>query len=121
LTLIIIFRKVAIHITWNKFNLSTISEYFLTQLCHSVKAYSMIGIIKRNFIHMYAKTLSYYVKLGPHIEYANSVWHPYKKEILKTLKGSEKSHKTCQRTEEVWLQKRLKNTPSFSKIQKSQR
>ena len=46
------------------------------------KAYSMISIIKRNFIHMDEKTfiLLYKALVRPHVEYANSVWNPYKKE-----------------------------------------
>ena len=42
------------------------------------KAYSIIGIIKRNFIHMNSNTfvLLYKALVRPHVEYANSVWSP---------------------------------------------
>ena len=45
------------------------------------KAYSMIGLIKRNFIHMDKNTfcLLYKALVRPHVEYAHSVWCPYKK------------------------------------------
>ena len=45
------------------------------------KAYSMIGILKRHFINMDCKTfiLLYKALVSPHLEYANSVWSPYKK------------------------------------------
>ena len=45
------------------------------------KAYSIIGIIKRNFIHMNSNTfvLLYKALVRPHVEYANSVWSPYRK------------------------------------------
>jgi len=47
------------------------------------KAYSMIGLLKRNFINMDCKTfiLLYKALVHPHLEYANSVWSPYKKVI----------------------------------------
>jgi len=47
------------------------------------KAYSMIGLLKRNFISMDCKTfiLLYKALVLPHLEYANSVWSPYKKVI----------------------------------------
>ena len=40
----------------------------------------MLGIIKRNFIHMSSNTfiLLYKSTVRPHLDYANSVWHPYK-------------------------------------------
>ena len=41
----------------------------------------MIGLIKRNFIHMDSRTfvMLYKALVHPHVEYANSVWSPYKK------------------------------------------
>jgi len=53
-------------------------------LCHGKinKAYSMIGLIKRNFIHTDKNTfcLLYKALVRPHVEYAHSVWYPYKKQ-----------------------------------------
>ena len=45
------------------------------------KAYSMIGLIKRNFIHMDKNTfcLLYKAMVRAHVEYAHYVWCPYKK------------------------------------------
>jgi len=45
------------------------------------KAYSMLGIIKRNFIHKDPRTfiLLYKALVRPHVEYANSVWSPLQK------------------------------------------
>ena len=45
------------------------------------KADSMIGLIKRNFIHMDKNTfcLLYKALVRLHVEYAHSVWCPYKK------------------------------------------
>jgi len=52
------------------------------------KAYSTLGIIKRNFIYLdkHSFVLWYKAMVRLHLEYANSVWFPYKKEILKLLK-----------------------------------
>ena len=51
------------------------------------KAYSILGIIKRNFIHMDESTfiLLYKSMVRPHLEYANSVWCPYKQGDIKEL------------------------------------
>ena len=60
------------------------------------KAYSLIGLIKRNFIHMEYNTfcLLYKSLERPHLEYAHSVWYPYKKgdivEIEKVQKRATK-------------------------------
>jgi len=45
------------------------------------KAYSMLGIIKRNFIHMnkHIFTFLYKCMVRPHVEYANSIWNPFRK------------------------------------------
>jgi len=60
------------------------------------KAYSVLGIIKRNFIYMDDHTfiLLYKAMVHPHIEFANSVWCPYKlgdiEEIEKVQKRATK-------------------------------
>jgi len=56
------------------------------------KAYSILGIIKRNFIYMNELSfISLYKSMvRPHLKYAHSVWCPYKigdiKEIEKVQK-----------------------------------
>jgi len=60
------------------------------------KAYSILGIIKRNFIIMDESSfiLLYKSMVCPHLEYANSVWCPHKlgdiKEIEKVQKRATK-------------------------------
>ena len=60
------------------------------------KAYSILGIIKRNFIYMDEHTfISLYKSMvRPHVEFANSVWCPFKlgdiKEIEKIQKRATK-------------------------------
>ena len=60
------------------------------------KAFSIQGIIKRNFIYMDESVfiLLYKLMVCPHLEYANSVWYPYKlgdiKEIEKVQKRATK-------------------------------
>ena len=51
------------------------------------KAYSMLGIIKRNFKFMTptALTLIYKSMVRSHLEYASSVWCPHKKVDIKNL------------------------------------
>jgi len=41
----------------------------------------MIGLIKRNFIHIDSRTfiMLYKAMVRHHVEYANSIWSPYKK------------------------------------------
>ena len=56
------------------------------------KAYSILGIIKRNFIHMdeISFILLYKTMVRPHLEYANSVWCPYKKGDIKDIEKVQK-------------------------------
>jgi len=56
------------------------------------KAYSIVGIIK-NFIYMdeFSFILLYKSMVGPHLEYANSVWCPYKQGDIKELEKIQKS------------------------------
>ena len=56
------------------------------------KAYSMIGLLKRNFINMDCKTfiLLYKALVRPHLEYANSVWSPYKKSDIEQIEKIQK-------------------------------
>ena len=45
------------------------------------KAYSILSIIKRNFIYLDTNSfvLLYKAMVRPHLKYTNSVWCPYKK------------------------------------------
>jgi len=60
------------------------------------KAYSVLGVIKRNFIHMDEHTFIslYKSMIRPHVAFANSVWCPFKigeiKEIEKIQKRATK-------------------------------
>jgi len=47
----------------------------------------MIDLLKRNFINMDCKTfiLLYKALVRPHLEYANSVWSPYKKNDIEQI------------------------------------
>jgi len=56
------------------------------------KTYRIIRLIKRNFINVDAKTFTLLYKslVRPHIEYANSVWHPYKKKDIETIEKVQK-------------------------------
>ena len=51
------------------------------------KAYSILGIIKRNFIYMDETSfiLLYKSMVRPHLEYANSVWCSYKVGDIKEI------------------------------------
>jgi len=56
------------------------------------KAYSVFGIIKRNFIHMAESSfiLLYKSMVRPYLEYTNSVWCPYKQGDIKELEKIQK-------------------------------
>jgi len=52
------------------------------------KAYSVLGIIKRNLIYMDESSfilLLYKSMVRPHVEYANSVWCPHKLGDIKEI------------------------------------
>ena len=56
------------------------------------KAYSILGIIKRNFIYLDKESfvLLYKTMVRPHLEYANSVWCPYKKGDIELVEKVQK-------------------------------
>jgi len=56
------------------------------------KAFSILGIIKRNSIYMDESsfTLLYKSMVRQYLEYANSLWCPYKQGDIKELEKNEK-------------------------------
>ena len=56
------------------------------------KAYSILGIIKRNFIYVDESSfiLLYKSMVRPHLEYVNSMWCPYKQGDIKELEKIKK-------------------------------
>ena len=52
----------------------------------------MIGLIKRNFIRMDSRTfiMLYKAMVRPHVEYANSIWSPYKKGDIEAIEKVKK-------------------------------
>ena len=56
------------------------------------KAYSILGLIKRNFIHMDKNTfiMLYKSLVKPYLEYANCVWSPYKKGDVEAIEKVQK-------------------------------
>jgi len=56
------------------------------------KAYSVLGVIKRNFIYMDKNTftLLYKALVRPHLEYANAVWCSYKKGDIEIIEKVQK-------------------------------
>jgi len=51
------------------------------------RAYSMLGLVKRNFIHLTedAFVALYKSLVRCHLEYANSVWNPYRQGLITDL------------------------------------
>jgi len=51
------------------------------------KAYSMLGLIKRNFIYLTEDAFYMLYKniVRCHLEYANSVWNPYRQGLVNDL------------------------------------
>ena len=60
------------------------------------KAFQMLGIINRTFVDIDETTflLLYKTMVRSHLEFASSVWNPYKMNQIKSKKSPEKSHKT---------------------------
>jgi len=56
------------------------------------KAYSVLGVIKRNFIYMDKSTLVllYKAMVRPHLEYANSVWCLFNKGDIENIEKVQK-------------------------------
>jgi len=66
---------------------------FLDHMNEKVKkAYSILGIIKRNFIYLDKDSfvLLYKAMVRPHLEYAGSVWCPYKKGDIEVIEKVQK-------------------------------
>jgi len=57
--------------------------------CHEKinNAYAMLGIMRRNFMYLSeeAFVLLYKALVRSQLEYANSVWHPYRMRLIKDL------------------------------------
>ena len=53
---------------------------------------AIIGLIKRNFIHMDSRTFIMFYKalVRPRVEYANSIWFPYKKGDIEAIEKVQK-------------------------------
>ena len=56
------------------------------------KTYSILGIIKRNFQHVDkdAFVLLYKALIRSHLEYANTVWSPYKQYLIEEVEKVQK-------------------------------
>jgi len=69
----------------------------------------MIGLIKRNFIHMDSRTfiMLYKAMVRPHVEYTNSIWPPYKKDIEAIEKVQKTATKLIISLKELPYKKRL--------------
>ena len=47
----------------------------------------MIGLIKRNFNYLDKSTFLTLYKALPHLEYAQCIWSPYKKELILSIEN----------------------------------
>jgi len=77
-------RKIKLHISYQ--------DHIWDHISEKIKAYSVLGIIKRNFIYMDEDTfiLLYKSMLCPHVEFANLVWCPYKVGDLQEIEKIQK-------------------------------
>jgi len=80
-------------------SVSDLGVRFYFKLCFSghvneknSKAYSVLGVIKRNFIYIDKNTFSvlYKAMVRLHLEYANAVWCPYKKDDIERIEKVQK-------------------------------
>jgi hypothetical protein len=80
-------------------NISDLGVILDNQLSFSVhiqqkinKAFSMLGLIKRNFknLPIYSFVILYKSMVRSHLEYCNSVWSPYKKSDIEDLEKVQK-------------------------------
>ena len=83
------------------------------------KAFSVLGVINRNFKYMERNTfiMLYKSMVRPHLEYANLVWHPYRKdEINKLEKVQRRATKLVSSLKTLSYENRLKklNLPTLS-------
>ena len=89
------------------------------------KAYSRLGIIRRNFKYMSMQVfcLLYKAMVRSHLEYANSVWNPHCKEDIETLeKVQMRAKKLVESIKHLNYEERLKNCIyTHVKIQKNKR
>jgi len=78
------------------------------------KAHGILGIIKRNFIHLDINSLVllYKAMVRPHLEYANSVWCPYKKGDIEIIENIQK-----RATKLITSLKKLSSTERLKQLQ----
>ena len=56
------------------------------------KANQIVGLTRRSFVHLDNRTFSLLFKalVRPHLEYASSIWSPYKKKDIETIENVQK-------------------------------
>ena len=64
-------------------------------------------MIKRNFIRMDSRTfiMLYKAMVRPHVEYANSIWSPYKKGDIEAIEKVKKEQQNSNITQKVTIQR----------------
>ena len=73
--------------------------------CHEkiIKAYAVLGIIRRNFMYLSEKAfvLLYKAYVRSQLKYANSVWNPYRMGLIKDLEKVQMSANNYYKTPQV--------------------